>query len=432
VPDAAEKPFVNDLEDMIDLRRSTLHSFYRAHLSEKWVAPTQPVYTKLKAFLNRQLLAWIGSYLANRLGKRHEFLDYSRWLPENGVYPLSAGTGADAEPVRIALTGDWATGTAEANEVGLRILELAPHFTIHLGDIYYVGEEAAVLEHFLGRDASGELYEPYTPVKWPDGSCGTFALNGNHEMYARGLGYFGPLLAAIGMRSGPGGAFTGQKASFFCLENEHWRVLGLDTGYNSVGVPIVEWIPWFAPSCEFENPLLEWLRTQVRLGDASDSRGLVILTHHQYFSAFESNYEKPARQLAELLQRPVLWFWGHEHRLALYGKHRLKSGVEAFGRCVGHGGMPISLETPKRGEVPLVVYDNRKRKKVAGEAVGYNGLVSLTFDGPRLSVDYRDLTGSRLLAEEWEVSQGRLVGRGVQVLEPALSRTSRPLEDAQR
>ena len=57
------------------------------------------------------------------------------------------------------------------------------------------------------------------------GSEGAFALNGNHEMYALGYGYFDHILPKLGVRGSP----RGQRASYFCLENDHWRIIALDT-----------------------------------------------------------------------------------------------------------------------------------------------------------------------------------------------------------
>jgi hypothetical protein len=60
-------------------------------------------------------------------------------------------------------------------------------------------------------------------------------------MYALGgSAYFDRMLPTLGLIEG--GFSQGQKASFFCLENEFWRVIALDTGYNSVGLPLLEYI----------------------------------------------------------------------------------------------------------------------------------------------------------------------------------------------
>src|SRR5260370_37392987 len=131
----------------------------------------------------------------------------------------------------------------------------APHYTVHLGDIYYVGEKDEVEGTCLGQQPADKSF---TPCRWPLGSVGSFALNGNHEMYALGNAYFDVFLPTLGMRTTVGGNPSGQKASFLCLENDFWRVIGLDTGYNSIGIPLVEYL--FTPSCKLrkeEGPCLQ-------------------------------------------------------------------------------------------------------------------------------------------------------------------------------
>jgi hypothetical protein len=244
-------------------------------------------------------------------------------------------------------------------------------------------------------------------VLWPVGSVGSFALNGNHEMYANGNAYFESILPAMGIRPSPKAPPAKQKASFFCLRNEHWDVIGLDTGYNSVGLPVLELIPWFAPSCKLPDPLVEWLRRTVDLEHSN--RALVVLCHHQYYSAFERGYSEPARQLTEFVKRPVLWFWGHEHRMAVYGKFAA-GGIEAFGRCVGHGGMPVDIGHAPKSDAPLVMYDDRQYTVLEGAPVGVNGIARLTFRGESLQIEYRDIEDRLLLTEEWRSKDGALVG----------------------
>jgi len=132
--------------------------------------------------------------------------------------------------------------------------------------------------------------------------------------------------------------------SHYRKQLERARVSPDDTGYNSLGFPILEHIPLIrkipgiGPSCRLPRPLLKWLREDAKLG--ADKRGIVLLSHHQYYSAFENQYTLPARQLARFISRPVLWFWGHEHRLAIYGKFGMDGSVQAYGRCIGNGGFP--------------------------------------------------------------------------------------------
>ena len=97
--------------------------------------------------------------------------------------------------MKISIAGDWGTGTDEARIVAAAMEKSEADFTIHLGDVYYVGDANEVRENFLGVKTS-----PYTPVKWPTGSKGSFALNGNHEMYADGNGYWKMVLPRMGLK----------------------------------------------------------------------------------------------------------------------------------------------------------------------------------------------------------------------------------------
>jgi hypothetical protein len=156
------------------------------------------------------------------------------------------------------------------------------------------------------------------------------------------------------------------------------------------------------------------------------------MCHHQNYSAFEDIFPTPARQLAQYINRPILWMWGHEHRLAVYGKARTDGGIESFGRCLGHGGMPVDIGSAiKHTEYPLVFHDERQYQEINNVRVGFNGLAQLTFRGRVLQVEYRDLQNNLLLREEWESDGGALRGRNITrgIDDPAL-RQSRDLSVA--
>jgi hypothetical protein len=378
--------------DLANLPRSAaLSHLYRA--AEAAAAPNHP---PLSVFSPSALWEWVRRYLAYVFRKKHMFPPYTA-SPQRAIYDLLGETSQ--EHVLISVAGDWGTGTDEAESVARQMMkEPKPHFTIHIGDVYYVGDPPEVNENCLGvKDPSNN----YAPVTWPVGTCGSFALNGNHEMYANGIGYFELFLPRLGVR-GANGVLQGQQTSFFCLQNSHWRIIAIDTGYNSIGVPIlsqfppINSIPGIGGNCKLPDELITWLTEVVR--PAADNRGLILMSHHQSHSGFEGDYPKPAKQLWEAgVQRPVLWFWGHEHRLAgydLYGQNDLK----CFGRCVGHGGMPIQRKDPTHAPTP-VFYDNR----LAPNGYGVNGHVNLSFDGPKVTALYVDLKGQKLLQEEWSV-----------------------------
>src|SRR5713226_3013489 len=416
-----------DPRDLINLPRSPFLSHYRKQLSQAGVSPAASFPHKIGAFLSKHILIWAYNYLKFILRPKHKFQDYKDSTGEKGVYvlqPDSVAGGPDpSSPIRVSIAGDWGTGTSEAEEIAVHMEAFKPHYTIHLGDIYYVGDWEEVNENCLGK---AKPYEPFQPVRWRHGSMGSFAMNGNHEMYANGNAYFELFLPTLGIPSSEEGRRYGQKASFFCLQNEFWRVIALDTGYNSLGFPILEHIPLIrripgiGPTCKLPGAILEWLREQVQ--PSGDGRGIVLLTHHQYFSAFEAGYPLPARQLAEFINRPILWFWGHEHRLAIYGKYGTPGGIQAYGRCVGHGGFPVKRGRPIRNpKPPLVLYDDRKYKTVEETELGFNGFVNLTFQDNRLSIDYRDLRNQTLLEENWHVEDGMLRGVSIKNVHPELT-----------
>ena len=215
--------------------------------------------------------------------------------------------------VRLILLADWGTGVPRARQVGeaaRRSLEDAARtgteaHVIHLGDVYYSGWAAEYDAHFL----------PFWPVQpGEEERFGSWSLNGNHDMYSGGHGYFDHLL------KDPRFARQAQ-SSYFSLENDFWQVLALDTAYQEF---------------DLAGNQAEWV---AETRSASPSKGGVLLSHHQPFSSYE---EAPGRLLERL--KPVLdqdrilaWFWGHEHRCTFY---KPRNHIR-YGRCIGHGGVPV-------------------------------------------------------------------------------------------
>ena len=187
----------------------------------------------------------------------------------------------------------------------------------------------------------------------------------------------------------------GQKASFFCLENEHWRIIALDTGYDSIAWPLVEYFK--SPDCVLRQEQIEWLRNVVFAWD-NDPRGIILLSHQQYFSRYDVWYPKQAKQLAEFISRPVLWFWGHEHRMAIYEENGVPGGIRAFGRCIGHGGMPVDLppttpRTPRQEECIVEFTDKRPYISDENITVGFNGYAQMLLQGNQVTINYVDVHG---------------------------------------
>jgi hypothetical protein len=377
------------------------HSRALSHFQAGRSGYSTSTYDPISAFLPSRLLQWIPRVAKYWFRKPQPFRDYTAKDRGTGIYSID-------DRVKISIAGDWGTGTDEAAKVAKRIEQSDPDFTIHLGDVYYVGDSNEVRENFLGERTS-----PYLPVKWPMGSKGSFALNGNHEMYAEGSGYWRMILPRMGFRERGKEWGTGQWASFFCLENKHWRIIALDTAYHSTSfdwtkVPGLKRLKWlrkgthFKPKCNLPDPLLDWLQSSVNPG--GDRRGLILLSHHGPHSAFEAWYQIPSRQLAKIIQRPVLWIWGHEHKLAIYDRFAVEKGIENFGRCIGHGGMPVERgNSPDIADCRWLAWDNRRYGSDEKINVGLNGYANFSFNGPALHIAYYDLDQTLLLTEDWHV-----------------------------
>lgn len=200
--------------------------------------------------------------------------------------------------------GDWGTGLYGAPVV-TKSIEKLPRcdVVLHLGDTYYSGADDEVAAHLI--------------AEWPKRAGRTInrALNGNHEMYSGGVGYFNALRS-----------FFKQSASCFAMQSSKWLLVGLDTAYQDFAL---------------DQQQVDWLK---KLVSASGTRKLMLFSHHQPFSSLDDQGPKLQKALADLLnrQRVTAWFWGHEHRLVVYGPHQ-KWGLK--GRCVGHGGFPSSRDT---------------------------------------------------------------------------------------
>ncbi len=389
---------------------------------------------KIKFFLEKKVGLWISHALKHFFKRKHPFITYSSG--NGGIYIAKDKNGNPTENVKIAITGDWATNTPESTEVANRMMDHEPEYTIHLGDTYYTGEKVEIEQNYLA---------PKAP--WKKGLSGSFALMGNHEMYTAGESYYNCLLPQLGERdfSASSLRYLGQTASYFCIKTNSWIVIGLDTGYNSEGFPfLVNPGGSLRADCRFDEGLIKWLKDDVKLGEEKH-RGIIFLSHHQYCSAYEKEFYKPAEQIADIIgkNRPVLWLWGHEHRFSVYGKFTSKNGIPAYGRCIGHGGMPVEIRTIFEKESKLkfdnlketrklVITDKRVSRNVDNPKVpvGYNGYALLNLNDNTATISYfsigRGITNEKdelvfepsipLLTEIWSVNNGTIKGEQAEQL----------------
>ena len=408
----ATAPGRKSLESYTGLSRSSVASAMRAAK----VNPSSLSLPPLQNFDKSSIFDWITNRLKTLGSKRFAFDPYPA-TGEQGKYDLSSLLAADGS-IRIALAGDWGTGTDVAQQVANSMVSTNPELTVHLGDIYFVGTENEVRENCLGVNGS------YQGVFWRRGSKGSFALSGNHEMYSGGNPYFNDFLPTLGI---PSSQDEKQLRSYFCLEAPAWRIVAVDTGYNSDTI---------GGDCALEKPLLDWLQNVV--DPINKPKPTVLLSHHQWFSGFgDGNYPKPAQQLAAFFKnQQVIWLWGHEHRLAIFYPYQSSRdhSLSCFARCIGHGGMPLEIassaypneDDPQRVEYwdSPDVHPERFRKLPDGTVVGTNGYALMTIQGSTLSLEYFDADQTSVLKETfvpgggaaWDVTLVRTVVRDPQIL----------------
>ncbi len=368
--------------------------------TQSWAALTSAAKRRLRInLMTTAVLKWAWNYAKYIFRFRARFPTYKDLQNQGGREAPKESTAyrngmIEMEGSTIALAGDWGSGTYSAYKVGDRIRTLKPDYTIHLGDVYYSGTGSEFDDYFLADGA------------WPRGKKGTFALNGNHEMYSGGRAYFSalkqkPLTYLI---KGQNSVHQPQDFSYFCLQNKYWRILAIDTGYFAKSFPILELFDTYL--IKLHIAIRTWLE-EVVFKDPSDSRPVILLSHHEWFSAFDSEYKRMGKQIQPYLDRVLLWFWGHEHRFSGYAPFGFGDGPKVRARCIGHGGIPFDIAYPHEHR-ELVFSDERINPEStnyvdAKQQLGYCGFAFLKFEGRKLTVSYYDerKDSDPLLKETW-------------------------------
>ncbi len=302
--------------------------------------------------------------------------------------PSQSGPLPLPERGRIGIVGDWGTGLYGAPQIAQSMKNDPDPFIMlmHLGDVYYSGTKSEVRDRFLGI--------------WPKRPEAIHrALNSNHEMYSGGEYYFKDTLPAFG-----------QDASYFAHQNAHWTLVGLDVAHTDHAI---------------DDEQVAWLKGIV---DQAGDRKIVLFSHQQLFSIFDAQGEKLRAHpgFAEILnsRRIFAWYWGHEHRCAIYQERDDASGLWA--RCIGHGGMPASRAKTRnlpaasgvghadwrqapalwaaggvRLAPPALVLEG-PNPLIAGEEDDFtpNGYAVLRLDGPHLFEQVRDPSGAVILEQQ--------------------------------
>ncbi|MFL5863626.1 MAG: metallophosphoesterase family protein [Solirubrobacteraceae bacterium] len=280
-----------------------------------------------------------------------------------------------ADTATVIVLGNWATGLPQALNTAARIREHLGRIpagtdchVIHLGDTYYSGLEEECRRRFLDQ----------WPVARDSTVAGSWTLSGSHDVHAGAHGYFDVLLTDPRFAAQAG-------CSYFALVNDHWQLLGLDSAYAD------------PEAAELHPPQADWL--SARMVAASGARGTILMTHHQPFSAFEPVRTPLAQTVAAAVgpHRVDAWLWAYENRCAVYDSGvvtRQYGDAAGYAAIVGHGGVPqlAPAETPPNVN-EAIAWQLRDQYQVEEDRWALGGYAVLSFDGPRLAIQYYDEYG---------------------------------------
>jgi hypothetical protein len=304
-------------------------------------------------------VGWINSLFAKGIRKfrrKHDFIE----RPARKE-PISFPD----EKVRVIIFGDWGSGIPRAHKISDfirreldddKVKDWQKH-VIHLGDVYYSGWEYEYRNRFLND----------WPVKPEEkDKIGSFNLNGNHDMYSGGWAYYDYALADERFAAWQG------KSSLFHLANNHWQVFGLDTSHDDAAL---------------RGDQAAWVSGAARKGLKT-----MLLSHHQYCSAYEKASQKVIDGIQPVLNKldVAAWLWGHEHRCMTYKNvSRIR-----FPRCLGHAGVPVYQTHDLNGPTPAPgEWEYRDYIDGGPELWAKFGFAVLDFQRDKISVRYIDEDG---------------------------------------
>ena len=297
---------------------------------------------------------------------------------ERATFSTSPPTIDIPDKVDLSIIGDWGTGNFGTEDdpsgstlIGRYISQtLKPEITIHLGDVYYAGTE---------DNERSKLVDIF-----PWGSVSSYTLNSNHEMYPGAKAYFDVALADP--------RFGHQRnTSYFCLQNEHWAIVGLDTAYEADYWEM--YLQGSLQTSDGRSPQLDFLQ-QV----ASSGRQLIILTHHNPLSlagAPNPLWGQVTKALANTAsaKRPVYWYYGHAHNGAVYVDVPGSAGVPTIlPRLSGHAAVPYTVATELTESKQVTWLEKTYVKGDSG--LCRMGFSTLSLDGPQMVESMLDQTGA--------------------------------------
>ena len=132
----------------------------------------------------------------------------------------------------------------------------------------------------------------------------------------------------------------------------------------------------------------------------------ILLTHHQPVSSYEESSGKLLERLRPTLKENLVraWFWGHEHRCAIYKK---RARIE-YPRLIGHGGVPVwAPKVPQPADVVFQYGMEPEREyfeRYGSERFQRFGFAELTFEEQHIEVRYLTELGAQAKDETLRVT----------------------------
>ena len=288
------------------------------------------------------------------------------------------------DQITIAVVGDWGAHNDPAKRVAEQIRAAKPDIIVHLGDIYYAGQDDEAEDSLklwpLADLATGAI---------PPGT--SFGLNGNHEMFSGGHAYFEKVLPKFG-----------HTASYFGLRNNFWQILAFDSAYAEHRLLPPEEATGDQSALASQ---WNWLVDKFK----NSSLPTILLSHHEPISSFAQensdgeNLRKDFQKfVAAAGRQPFGWFFGHEHKCTIYD---LTDAFPFRTRLIGHGCIPHSPpppdQLPEPGCAPFFLMNTKANDN--GDAV--SGFALLKFNHELIDIQYINEDGSVFHQETWAAPQ---------------------------
>ena len=246
---------------------------------------------------------------------------------------------------------------------------------------------------------------------WPAGISAiapSFALNGNHEMYSGGIGYFQIALTDPRFKAQQG-------LSYFSLQNDHWTIIAVDTAYFAHN--------FYLAGALDADVQLPWMATLTRAARQAGRR-VILLTHHAGLDVEPAGTTVKVT-VADIWNQvlhatdggPDYWYWGHVHAGYALAPFQIGGGRSLMARCVGHCGVPWLPYSAESGLAAngftLEWGENRKANDVEEPARALNGFLLLRLSGNQIVEEFRDENGNlrwRPLAASFSFTVARPCG----------------------